>query len=132
MEEQIITYLTRRPATPENLAHNLEVSIAEVRPLLDEMSRKGWINFGAAWFGNDPSTGITIVFLTPDGRREAERRQALSADSDEPIVISRQELLAELERRFGWKEQQLGAEPTLRGNPFYFWPSIAAWQIHPD
>jgi hypothetical protein len=72
-----------------------------------------------------------VISLTPAGRKEAERRQAISGTTDEPIVITRDELASEL-RRLGMTEEQIAMNPTLRHTRFQFWPSISAWSGLPD
>jgi hypothetical protein len=125
---RILAYLVRRAATPENLAHDLAAGSAEIQGALDEMTRRGWVSAGAAWYGNDPSSAITIMFLTREGRQETERRQP-PAKSDEPVELSREELVAELKRSLGWTDHQIAMNPSLRASRFYFWPSITAWQM---
>ena len=131
MEDRILTELARRTSTPDRLAQALGTSIEDVNATLAEMANKGWVGLGLAWFGNDPSTGTTVVTLRPAGRAEVERLEALTAESDEPILVTRAELVAELQRRTGWTDEQIGLNPTLRGDRFWFYPSIGGWAPAP-
>lgn len=72
------------------------------------------------------------VSLTVAGRQEAESRAAIVAQDDEPMEIGRDELAEELQRRFGWTEQQVAMNPELRADRFRYWPSIGAWTALPD
>jgi DNA-binding MarR family transcriptional regulator len=132
MQERILNYLSRRPATPEHLAQHLGISSEELRPVLDEMEAKGWVNAGISVWYSDPASAITVVTLLPAGREEAKRRQALSDESNEPVELTRDELVAELQRRYGLSEEQIALEPSLRHTRFEFWPSIGAWAGLPD
>jgi DNA-binding MarR family transcriptional regulator len=120
-EEQILSYLSSRPATPEHLAGHLGISSEDLGAALGALVEKGWINTSSAWYGNDPSTGITVITLTP------ERREGMKAESEEPVLLTRDELVAELRKRFGLTEEQTANNPTLRDDRYYFWPSIGAW-----
>lgn len=128
MEDRILTYLGRRPATPEHLERSLEVDAADLREVVDKMEATGWVTVMPAWFGNDPGSAITVISLTRAGRQEAERRQALAEERDEPVIVSREELAAEL-RRLGWTDEQIALNPNLRGNRFHYWPSVPAWSV---
>lgn len=64
---------------------------------------------------------ITVITLTP------ERREGMKAESEEPVLLTRDELVAELRKRFGLTEEQTANNPTLRDDRYYFWPSIGAW-----
>ena len=134
MQEQILAYLSRRAGTPENLARSLGVASDQLNEALDEMEAKGWIGRGAAWFGNDPSTAITVIMLRPAGRKEAERRRILSGEYDVStcVVVTRDELIAELKRDFEWTDERIAQEPTLRHQRFYFWPAVCGWAGLPD
>ncbi|SRR6266508_3046506 len=95
------------------------------------MGEKGWVDFGTVWPGVGPA-GITVVALTPAGRsvadrRDGERRKVMNDISEEPVVLTRDELVAELLRGFGWTEEQVARNPTLRAERFWFQPSKAAW-----
>ena len=130
-EGRILAYLSQRAATPEHLEKHLGVSTEELNPLLEEMQAKWWVHPGiAAWFG-DPSSAITVLSLAPAGREEAKRRQALSPESIEPVVVTREELIAELQRR-GGSDEQAAVDPRLRAERFHFWPSIGAWSELPE
>jgi DNA-binding MarR family transcriptional regulator len=133
-EDRILTELDRRAAIPEHLEGRLGVSAEEIDRLLDRLEDKAWISRGRVWYGDDPSTGITVISLTPAGRREAERRKLLAEASseDEPLILTKAELSAELRRRLGWTDEQIALNPTLRGDRFYFWPSLTAWASLPD
>jgi DNA-binding MarR family transcriptional regulator len=128
-EEQLLAHLSRQAATPEHLADELGVTVEEVVSLLSEIARKGWITTGAAWFGGDPASAVTIIFLTPTGREQAERREAAAA---EPVVLSRAELSAELKRRFGYTDDQMDIWPALFASRFQFWPSVGAFAALPE
>ena len=65
--------------------------------------------------------GITVITLTP------EPREGMKAESEEPVLLTRDELVAELRKRFGLTEEQTANNPTLRDDRYYFWPSIGAW-----
>lgn len=132
MEDRILAYLARRAARPEHLADSLKVTANDIDAALDEMQRKAWITRGAAWYGNDPSTAITVIALTPAGRAEAAAREAaVSAESEEPLVMTRKELVEEL-RRLGMTEDEISMNPNLRGSRFHFWPSVPAWSVLTD
>jgi hypothetical protein len=88
------------------------------------MDRKGLLQRSVAWYGNDPSSGITVITLTPAGRKQAEREE--KGREEESVVMTRDELAAEL-RRLGLNDEQIALNPELRGDRFYFWPSIPAW-----
>jgi DNA-binding MarR family transcriptional regulator len=127
-EDQIFAYLSRRAGTPENLERHLDLSTEELQRALDAMEAEGWINPGiAAWFG-DPASAITVMTLTPAGREEAKRREETATEwSEEPVVLTRDELAAELQRRYRWTDEQIALESTLRYERFHFWPSIGAY-----
>jgi DNA-binding MarR family transcriptional regulator len=124
VQEQILAYL-RRAGTPENLARSLGVASDQLNEALDEMEAKGWIGRGAAWFGNDPSTAITVIMLRPAGRKEAERRRILSGEYDVStcVVVTRDELIAELKRDFEWtsespKSRRCATNGSTFGQPY--------------
>jgi DNA-binding MarR family transcriptional regulator len=128
VDDQILAYLNQHATNPERLAAYLGTSSSELSEAVDGLQARGWIGVGAAWFG-DPSTATTILSLTPAGRKEAERREAMTGD--EPVLLSRDELVSELRNRFGWTEDQLALNPHLRGDRFIFWPSVSAWSAVP-
>ena len=132
-QDRILAYLNRRPARPEHLEALLDLSADEVRQQLDALQRKGWIALSEAWLGADadPSSAITVVSLTSAGKEEAERRQAMSGHSDEPLIVTRDHLTEHL-RRLGMTEEQIASHPYLRGTHFQFWPSISAWGPAPE
>jgi DNA-binding MarR family transcriptional regulator len=82
-EEQILSYLSSRSATPEHLTGHLGISSEDLGAALGALVEKGWINTSSAWYGNDPSTGITVITLTP------ERREGMKAESEEPVLLTR-------------------------------------------
>lgn len=126
------TIILDQVATVEgHYSNELGATIEEVTALLNQMDGEGLVNIGSAWFG-DPASATTVISLTPAGRKKAERRQALSPESDEPVEVSREELAAELKRHFGYTDERLATEPALRGSRFQFWPSVGAWQVLPD
>jgi DNA-binding MarR family transcriptional regulator len=132
LEERILAYLSSRPGTPEHLEEALGVSTDELDPVLKGLQAKGWVSSSiSAWYG-DPASAITVITLTPAGRNEAERRETLSARSDEPVLLTRDELVTELRKRFGWTDQQMDLDPSLRGSRFYYYPSISAWLAASD
>lgn len=130
-EGRILTYLARRAARPEHLEQALGPTSAELSGRhLAEMETKGWLTTGiAAWYG-EPSSAITIVSLTPAGRDEAQRREAKLGEL-EPIVITRDELLAKL-RELGHTEEDIARQAELGHSHYNFWPSISAWQGRPE
>jgi hypothetical protein len=126
MEARILERLGQVAGTPEHLASSLGVSVDDLGEPLADLERRDWIYRGAAWFGNDPTSAIIVIGLRPAGREEVERRASLET-ANEPIVVTRAELAAELKRRFGWTDEQIDLNPHLRGERFHFWPSIGAW-----
>jgi len=131
MEDSLLRYLANRPATRIQLAERLRLPPDDVAASVDEMQNRGWVFSAAAWYGNDPASGITLISLTAAGRREAERREAAAADTDEPIVLTRDELIAKL-RQLGASDEQIALNPTLCESSFYFWPSVPAWAAKED
>jgi DNA-binding MarR family transcriptional regulator len=127
-QDEIFAYLSRRAGTPEHLEGQINLSIEELQRALDAMEAEGWINPGiAAWFG-DPASAITVITLTPAGREEAKRREGTATEwSEEPVVLTRDELAAEWQRRYGWTDEQIAHESTLRYERFHFWPSMGAY-----
>jgi hypothetical protein len=48
------------------------------------------------------------------------------------VVVTRDELIAELKRDFEWTDERIAQEPTLRHQRFYFWPAVCGWAGLPD
>jgi DNA-binding MarR family transcriptional regulator len=131
-EDRILAYLSGHAGTPEQLAEHLGISTEELAPILEEMEARGWINAGVAAWYHEPASAITVVALMPAGREEANRRRILSGESElEVVVVSRDELIAELKRR-GWTEERIARDPTLRHQRFHFWPGVCGWAGLPD
>jgi hypothetical protein len=72
-----------------------------------------------------------VISLTHTGRQEAGRRQSELEEAEEPIVFTRDELVAKL-RELGLTDEQMAFNPALRHDRFHFWPSIPAWASAPD
>jgi hypothetical protein len=70
VEDRILTYLSRRPATPEQLERSLEADAADIRKVVDKLEATGWVTVMPAWFGSDPASAITVISLTRAGRQE--------------------------------------------------------------
>ena len=70
-----------------------------------------------------------MISLTPAGREEAERQA--TERGEEPFEMTRNELAAKL-RSLGSSDEQIALNPEMRGDRFYFWPSIPAWSTAPD
>jgi DNA-binding MarR family transcriptional regulator len=131
MDAHLLAYLRHHGSLPSRLAERFGFDSDELIGTLIEMGEKGWVDFGTVWPGVGPA-GITLVTLTPAGRsladrRERERCKAMKRVSEEPGVLSRDELLAELRRGFGWTEEQVARNPTLRAERFWFQPAKATW-----
>jgi hypothetical protein len=66
------------------------------------------------------------ITLTEEGRRKLERQQALSPK--DPVELSRDELISELKRRYGFSDEQLVLNPKLRYERFTYLPSVGAYR----
>jgi hypothetical protein len=75
-----------------------------------------------------PRRGRPTILFVPASVEDATR-----ADGDEePIVLTQEELGNELRQRFGWREEEIASEPTLRHDRFFFWPSLGAYSAQSD
>ena len=127
LELRILRRLVRRGATREHLHNGLSISAEVVAPALTVLENKGWISRGFAW--HDPGDMMEILLATHAGRQELARYSRMRGDApgDEPIEVSREDLIAELERRGFASRQRLEIDPALRASRFHFWPSIPAY-----
>jgi hypothetical protein len=125
MEAHLLAYLRQHGSTPGRLAVMFGFDSDELIGTLIEMGERGWVDFGTAG-------GITLVALTPAGRaladrREGERGKAMKRLSEAPGVVTKDELVAELRRGFGWTEEQIARNRRLRAERFWFEPAKGAW-----
>lgn len=73
-ERQILELLDRGSLAPEQIAENLRVDVAELRPMLDPMREWGLLEIsGITQWGNDVSTARTHWRLTDAGRAQLEQ-----------------------------------------------------------
>ena len=126
-ELRILRHLSDRGARPEHLPDALNLSADDVSSGVEALQKQNWVTRGAAgWYGESESP-IELLLLLPAGRAELNRREKLEAvSSDEPIEVTREELILELERR-GHPGDQMQLDPSLRRARFWFWPSIPAY-----
>jgi len=133
LESRLLAELARRASSRDRLANTPGIPADELEGALANLKRQGWLNEGLAWYGNDPdATGLTILLLTRAGREEAKRRRILTDETEEPHVITRTELVDELKRRFNWTDERIAMSPSLRGERFWYWPSLGAFSIHAE
>lgn len=125
-ELRILTHLGNRGARPEELPDALNLPSAEIASAVEALQKHGWVTRGAAGWYAEKERAIELLLLLPAGRAELNRREGLEAVSDEPIEVTRDELILELERR-GYPRQQEQLDPSLRRARFWFWPSIPAY-----
>ena len=125
--DRVLEYLARHhSATPAHLASALGMTEADLDPTLQTMGRQGWLYRGWARFAADPDREVTVITLTQEGKQEIARR-GLVQDAPEPIVVTKDELMAELARR-GFDTSPLETSVTLlHANRFRFWPSVPAY-----
>ena len=128
IEDRILRRLAQHAAQPKHLYGRFGASDQEVDAVLDDLEQKGWLTRGLAWYGNDPTSGITVCILTPAGRQEAAGRERVTDPSSEPILVAREELVTEIKRRFGWSDEQIALNQELRHEVFWYWPSIGAYR----
>jgi hypothetical protein len=129
LELRILRHLGQRADRPDRVHETLGAAPDEVGTALASLQSNGWLSVAsAAWYGN-AERAIDVVSLTPTGRAELTRRDAPpESDVTEPIEVSREDLLAELEGR-GFPRGPMQEDPTLRAERFYFWPSIGAYSM---
>ena len=125
-ELRILTHLGNRGARPEDLPDALNLSADEIAPAVEALQKQGWVTRGAAGWYAENERAIELLLLLPAGRAELNRREGLEAVADEPIEVTRDELIAELERQ-GYPLDQVQLDPSLRRARFWFWPSIPAY-----
>jgi hypothetical protein len=95
------------------------------------MERRGWVNEGASMWVGDTSSAIDVFTLTREGRQELKRQNPDAVT--EPLTLTREKVLDELERALGAPRRQLEMNPTLRAARFHYWPSSGhAWLALPD
>jgi DNA-binding PadR family transcriptional regulator len=128
----ILGYLAHRPALLGHLTSSLNTSEPEILEAVDELKRKAWVQEATAWYGDDTGNAVTIYTLTPEGRREAARREEVEDETTEPHEVTRDQLVAELKRRFEWSDEQILGNPTLRASRYWYWPSVGAFAAKPD
>jgi len=127
VELRILTHLGNRGARPEDLPDALSLSTDEIASAVESLQKQGWVTRGAAGWYAEKERAIELLLLLPAGRSELSRREGLEAvSSDEPVELTRDELILELERR-GYSREQLQLDPGLRRARFWFWPSIPAY-----
>jgi DNA-binding MarR family transcriptional regulator len=131
MEAHLLAYLRHHGSLPSSLAETLGFDRDELIGALIEMGEEGWLDFRTVWPEAGPA-GVTIVTLTPAGRsvadrREGERHKEMRYVSEEFVILTRDELVAELLRGFEWTEEQVARNPRLRAKRFSFRPAKGTW-----
>ena len=123
---RVLLFLGRQAARLEPLAIHVEMSADELRPELDAMERRGWIRSGVPMWVGDAISATDVFALTDEGREELRREHPDAAT--EPVTLTRDELLEELERELLIPRWQLVLNPVLRGGArFHYWPSNHGW-----
>jgi len=126
-ELRILRHLGNRGARPEHLADALNLSAEDTSSAVEAVQKQGWVTRGAAGWYADTENAIEILLLLPAGKTELNRRgEPDVVSSDEPIEVTREELILELELR-GYPSEQMQIDPSLRRARFWFWPSIPAY-----
>lgn len=126
-ELRILRHLGSRGARPEDLPDALNLSSDDVSAAVEALQKSGWVTRGAAGWYAETKRPIELLLLLPAGRAELNRREEREAvSSDEPVEVTRDELILELERR-GYPREQMQVNPSLRRARFWFWPSIPAY-----
>ena len=126
-ELRILTHLGNRGARPEDLPGALNLSAGEIASAVEALQKQGWVTRGAAGWYAETERATELLLLLPAGTAELNRREELEAvPADEPVELTRDELILELERR-GYPPEQVQLDPSLRRARFWFWPSIPAY-----
>ena len=125
--DSVFEYLARhRSATLAHLAAALGMPEEQLDSTLETMGRQGWLNRGWARLAANPDVEVTIFTLTHEGKLEIDRR-GLPEDAPEPIVVTKDELIAELSRR-GFDPAPFETSVNLlHAGRFRFWPSMPAY-----
>jgi hypothetical protein len=127
LEDRVFEYFARRRgASPTQLASSLETSERELMPVLDSMAEDGLISRGWVRFIESPDPEIPFFTLQAAGERQIALR-GLGGDEQEPLIVTRAELIDEFARRgFGTRED-LAISAYLRADRFHFWPVEGAF-----
>ena len=128
VDDLVLEYLGRhRAASPAHLVTHFDATEEEVMQAVEVLERRGWVLRGSARFIGHPDPEVTIFTLSDAGERVNERRERLALAAERATVVTHDELVGELKRRFGHSDEKIAADPWLRATHYMYYPSIGAY-----